>query len=318
MTVRVAVASAVLVWIVAIALVLVWRMRETPIRRLVINLLFPASQLGLVSSLLCYAIVFDLPTWLFSLAVVVGLLCGPADLALFKAVRESDDRKMASVRVRALEEQMEAQREYAARLGREAEAARRVELDVCRELEAAEDLLASGDAAKAASSLMRAVGDESLHGQRFCEHRAVDALLALKAQACEKAGVRTAFEVSLSDDVALPDVEVCAIFSNLLDNALHACKRMERDDLCIELKASVVNGFLVVKTENPCVDDAPRPRRLREGVPEHGWGLRILDGLARRHGGAFETERADGSFRATVMLSVGSSGAAGRNEGDAA
>ena len=291
MIVRMIIAVGVLLLMCAIMAVLARRLRGVPPTRLLINLLFPFSQLCIVAFLFYYAIAYELPFWMFALVAVVGALCGPVDLVLFKALEESEKRELSRERVRLLEEQLQAQERYLRRLSADIDEARRVREDVARELAAVDDLLQRQEAEQASRGLMKAVGIMDSSCKRSCEHQVVDALVSMKAAVCAERGIRLELDLALADDVSLPSVELCAVFSNLL-------------------KARVDAGYLAVRMENSCAPAEPgetrrAPRRSRgDRLPEHGWGLNILKTLADRHDGTLETVQEDGEYRTTVLLKL--------------
>ena len=149
MIVRMIIAVGVLLLMCAIMAVLARRLRGVPPTRLLINLLFPFSQLCIVAFLFYYAIAYELPFWMFALVAVVGALCGPVDLVLFKTLEESEKRELSRERVRLLEEQLQAQEQYLRRLSADIDEARRVREDVARELAAVDDLLQRQEAEQA-------------------------------------------------------------------------------------------------------------------------------------------------------------------------
>lgn len=311
MIVRVAVAACVLLLMCSIMVVLARRLRDVPPARLLINLLFPFSQLCIVVFLFYYAIAYFLPLWMFVLIVVVGTLCGPVDLLLFRALEESEKRELSRERVRLLEEQLQAQEEYLQRLSADIDEARRVREDVACELAAVDELLEQREAEAASEGLMKAVGIMDSASKRSCEHLVVDALVSMKAAVCEESGIRLSLDLALADDIPLPSVELCAVFSNLLDNATNACAKVPANARFIELKARVDSGYLVVRMENSCAPSEPGVHRRassRSGrggrLPEHGWGLSILKTLADRHDGKLETVQEGDVYRTTVILKV--------------
>ena len=310
MVVRSAVAACVLLFMCVVMTVLARRLRGVSPARLAVNMLFPFSQLLIVAFLLYYAIAYELVWWMFGLIVAVGLLCGPIDLKLFGALRESEQRELSRERVRLLEEQLKAQEEYLHRLSSDIEEARRIREGVADELAAVDELLDRKEAELASQGLMKAVGLMDSARKRHCGHQVVDALVSMKATACEENGIRLVLELALDDDVALPSVELCAVFSNLLDNAINACARVPEGERFVELKARVDAGYLVVRMENSCAPTTSVERRRaanprRSGLPEHGWGLGILNTLANRHDGKLETAQEEGVFTTAVILKVG-------------
>lgn len=309
MNVRLVLAACVLLFMCAVMVVLARRLHGVAPVRLLVNLLFPLSQLCIVAFLLYYAVEYDLPWWMFVLTAAMGVLCGPVDLLLFKALRESEERELSRERVRLLEEQLEAQQDYLRRLSADVDEARRIRKEVASELESVDALLDLREADQASKGLMRAVGIMDSACKHYCGHRVVDALVSMKAATCEKAGIRLTVDLALDDDVALPSVELCAVFSNLLDNAINACSSLPEDERFVELKARVDAGYLVARMENGCEPTAFAGRRHAAkprgaGLPEHGWGLGILRSLAARHDGKLEVSQEAGVFTTTVILKV--------------
>ena len=92
MSARMAVSVLVMLLLCGVTVVLARRFRDVPPARVLVNLLFPFSQICIVAFLLFYSLKYDLPDWMFAIVAVVGALCGPADLALFKALREAEER----------------------------------------------------------------------------------------------------------------------------------------------------------------------------------------------------------------------------------
>lgn len=289
-------------------------------------LLFPASQLAIAAFLLVYVAVFELPLWLFAAIAISAALCGPADLMLFKALSEAEETALAQARASLLEEQVEAQRQHLPRLSAELKRAREVRAELKGQLQEVDQLLARREGERASAELTQAVSALDPAVPPLCAHRAVDALVALKARVCEEAGIRAIFELDVPATVPIPSVDLCAVFSNLLDNALHACEKVEQPRRRLHLKARVVSGYLVVEAENSCLPDdgreASRPRvgvgrddgiakvpgvsesRHTRGLSEHGWGLSILESLAKRHEGSLSLEQSGGVFRTTVALKM--------------
>lgn len=281
-------------------------------------ILIPASQLAIVAFLAAAVLFYSLPVPLAAAVACAGIACAAADLALVRVLRAAEGRKLARERTRIAAERLEAQRACRERTEREARAARDERRTLAETLRRMEWLLgaAQGEQALACSH----AASDTLGGERrICGHPAVDALLALKRRACEEAGVRVVFAVELPTEAAIPDIDVCAACSNMLDNALQAARAAAGDMRFIEFRARLDGGYLVIDARNGCAAPPAAPdggalqreRRASnepaEGesdaiVPEHGWGLVILQDLAQRYRGSFEAGASKGVWRTTVAL----------------
>lgn len=296
------------------------RFLRTPRRRALVSLLFPLSQLVVLAFLAWYIIVYAPPLWVPVSVAAAVVPCVVVDAMLFRALAAIDDAELATERVRLLEEQRDLQRVYFERLRDGLEEARSMRTDILAVLCRVERLLAAGEGDKAAAVIRRAVdGMDSLDDYR-CENRAVGALMAMKLRVCADAGIDVDCQIVVPDGLEILDVDLCALFSNLMDNAIRSCQVVEGPRRRIELKACLVSGVLLVDLVNgraaddeppACladVDEAEGRASLAFGerelpVPAHGWGLQILRSLAERYGGSLKTEvQEDGWFHTTIML----------------
>lgn len=266
--------------------------------------LFPLGQVGLLLVLFWYELAFDLSTALVVGTALTAVPCCVANWFLFKALRDAEDKELAEMRVRLIEEQMTVQAAHLERLGAEAAEAADVRARIVSDLKQARDLLAAGQDDEAMALLQRSVDTAGAPAGHWCEHRLVDALLMVKIAACRDMGVRTTCAVDVDDDLTLPGVDVCAVFANLIDNAMHACERVAEGERFVDVRAGEQGGFLIVIVANSCVPDDGSAMRRGSGLSEHGWGLAILEGVAERYDGTFATERDDGVFRATIAMKL--------------
>ena len=92
---------------------------------------------------------------------------------------------------------------------------------------------------------------------------------------------------------------VCSLFSNVLDNAVHACLALPPQRRWIRCTAACRGAYLILREENPWNPAAPAHAGPSSGS---GFGLQILSELARRYDGSLEVQQEDGCFRITVCL----------------
>ncbi len=287
---------------------LVRQLKSSPNPRRWVNLLFPLSQICMIGFLFYNLFDYDLPLWLFALVAAIGMLCAAGDLVLFEALVSSERKELAEQRVQLLESQMVVQNSYFSQAQSDASKAELIRASILDELQAARELLKSEEFERASEKLRGTAGLMELQRTRLCEHRVVDALVSAKAAVCREEGIEASFDLSIPENVSIPSVDLCAVFSNLIDNAIHACQLIENGPRTIAVKARVIGGYLVVETLNACVastQEASSRARARKGaspLSEHGWGLPILEAIAARHDGSFNIEEGEGTFLATVML----------------
>ena len=240
-----------------------------------------------------------------AIAVVLAVVDAGAARYLLQALKRSEQVYAAGVSA-SLEESLTS---YRALAEQERALAEEVGRAVEQELSEARTALAAGDFAEVDTHLQTGLAEASRTHAPYCEHVAVAAVLETKVRQCNEAGVTLDPYVSLPEELTLPDVEVAALFFNLIDNALHECESLAADgaeDLHIPVRGNVQAGQLFVQVTNPCRTGADARKHARERRKatggQHGWGTDIVRTIARDHNGIAELGEKDGLFTAQVMI----------------
>ncbi|MBR5259853.1 MAG: sensor histidine kinase [Eggerthellaceae bacterium] len=263
------------------------------------------SQVLLLFVLLAFMVMFGVtPQYAISILGAV-IMCVVSDLVLMGGLRQVSRRNLLLDRSRYLEEQSAAWALQNKRMAAELEQAGRVRAGMVKEIEMLDGMLARGEGAAVLSALEGRVRLRPSASSSYCEHEVANAIISLKAHVCEGYDIEFTHDVFIPSDVAISDVELCAVLSNILDNSINACLQVEGERR-ISLKTKYAAGMLVVVTENTWDGgDLKRKDRGLSMMNKHGWGLEILEGLAQRHNGSFEAAPLEGNiFRASVMLSA--------------
>lgn len=311
MTVRLIAAVVTVAQLIAVVVSLTRLLGNVPRKRRLINLMFPLSQLVALVYLFCYTIAYELPLWVVAALVALGVLCNVGDRVLFKALLNAESKELAVHKVALLEEQLVAQERHGAQLKQDVVEATLIRERLIQELKELDGLLEREEGRDASQRMHHAVALVQAGRQGFCAHHVIDALVTAKVNAFEALGVSVACNLDVPSDLPVPSVELCAVFSNLLDNALHSCEELAaqgRRDLSVDVRAHVARGYLLVRVSNDCAPNAKRARqdahRRRPHLAEHGWGLSILKAVAERRDGNLRTTCENGTFVTEVALKL--------------
>ena len=298
--------------------VMIWlSMRDMPIKRRLANMLYPASQLALLLFAIGGSCIFSLSTMFIVLVGLFGLIGIIYDVDLFKVLIISERKDMAIARSHQLEQQLAAQERRADELTQEIGRARAIQKAMFDQLRQLKGHLADNDPQAARDLIAQVTQSLSPHEVHLCDNPAVDALLASKASQCAELEVPFATNVVVPAQTSIPDSELCAVFSNLIDNAMNASKELSKEQACadknaqepfIEVDALIAAGYLSVRVRNACLDHRSRPRHAHKqphGINDmHGWGKSIVAIIARRHDGSFTCVAENGVYLARVTLKV--------------
>ena len=121
----------------------------------------------------------------------------------------------------------------------------------------------------------------------------LDVLLKEKLNYAKRNHIIVSHDVSVPVNFAIEDMDLCVLFSNILDNAITACIDGTQKEKLLSLSAKVKSQFLVIEAVN--TTSASQPIAL-------GTGLMNIQHMAEKYHGTMETELSNGKFRISVLL----------------
>ncbi len=147
---------------------------------------------------------------------------------------------------------------------------------------------------------------------RYSENDVVNVLLHHYIRQAENQEIKLILRLPIGKETGIPDADLCAVLSNLLENAIEACCRRD-DGRFITLSIAQENSAIFIHIEN-----STDGRVLKKGkdfasskaANRKGYGLKSIMTVAKRHHGEaeffFDNEK--GRFTGTVLLLSGGKG----------
>lgn len=258
--------------------------------------LFPASQIVLICIAGYFATINDFQVWRYYLLGGAVLLCVAADFLLFRSVSAFSARALAEERAGWFEHLLDQQQAYYDHILADQEDAAHIRHDIRNQLQTAYALVRSGDT-EAAITQLGEISDGLDQNPHYCANRVVNALLNVKAARFAEAEIPLQCSCEVPQYLSIPGVELCSLFSNMLDNAFTACKNDASGQRGASISSDVQNGMLIVRCSN-----SYDPAQKTPSAPGHGLGLDILRDLTERRGGEMQIEQAERQFNITVWL----------------
>ncbi|MEG3074173.1 MAG: GHKL domain-containing protein [Ruthenibacterium sp.] len=262
-------------------------------------LLFPLGQAFLIFCVEFSALQGLTPMILVTTAIA-ALFCIVSDVMILYTMRSLEENARLEKQVQMMQYTAQMQlSNYENIKRRDAEIAK-LQHDYKNHL-AAISVLIKGkdtDSEKAAAQLL-----ESLQQQysknwtiTYCEHYIVNAVLTCKHEECVQHTIELQESIVLPEQLPVEDVQLCSIFANLLDNAIHAVTPLPPEKRKISVKTGVHGTTLFVNVANPY--DATL---MQKGT---GYGLHILREIAAQYRGTVITNGENGIFTAIVSLEL--------------
>ena len=131
--------------------------------------------------------------------------------------------------------------------------------------------------------------ESQLSQTRFTDNITVNAILQDAASRAAQAGAAFNTQVHIPTELTIPEKDLCTLLMNMLDNALEACKQVEKpEERFIRFKADVKNGFLAIKCENRYAgilneDEHGELHTTKPDNMAHGFGLPQMSAVAEKY-----------------------------------
>ena len=123
----------------------------------------------------------------------------------------------------------------------------------------------------------------------------VDTLLSSKLGIAGQYGIRVECTVKIPLSCNLDDLDLCVLFSNAVDNAIHACRKQGEKGSFIRISGKQKGDFFMLEVENSC----PCSSTYKKGI-----GLSNIEAVAGKYNGAVTTELQNGCFILNVLLVI--------------
>ena len=137
--------------------------------------------------------------------------------------------------------------------------------------------------------------------------RPFDIVLTEKNILCYSNRVKFSYMIDGALFSFLTEREIYSLFGNALDNALEAVAKIsDPERRMITLKSSSRGSMVVLQVENTFagemdLTDEALPHTTKSGSG-HGFGLRSIQRIAEKHGGAMSLRTDSGVFRLTAVM----------------
>lgn len=128
----------------------------------------------------------------------------------------------------------------------------------------------------------------------------LDFILEQKRVVAQKAGIRYEIDTMLLTGIPTTEQETCALFGNLLDNAIEACCLVETEEKWIEIQINQSNQLLSIEVLNtfeiPCIRKQGVFKTIKEERSVHGYGIKSMRRIVDKHQGLIAYEEKEKIF----------------------
>lgn len=132
----------------------------------------------------------------------------------------------------------------------------------------------------------------------------IDAALNSKLALARAKGIRVNAKAIVPKELAIKEVDLCVIIGNLLDNAIEACLKEDREKQFIRVYIDILKEQLYLYVSNSMTDNIRRQggQYLSTKRGNHGFGLMRIDRVVKKYGGFLNRQHEEGVFATEIML----------------
>ncbi len=134
----------------------------------------------------------------------------------------------------------------------------------------------------------------------------LDMVLSYKISVAEQAGITVDVHTVSTCGLALSDHDICALFGNLMDNAIEACSKIQDKERWIQIKIEQQRAMFFIEIVNSIAQmpqiQNERFQTSKEDKSIHGYGLKSVKYIVDKYEGVFTCKVEKDRFYADVSF----------------
>jgi two-component system sensor histidine kinase AgrC len=138
----------------------------------------------------------------------------------------------------------------------------------------------------------------------------IDTIINTKYSVAKQRGIQIQISISDIGEIPIEQIDLCAIISNLLDNAIESCEKITNENIEKFLKINIYkkSGGIIMSVTNS-VEDEPilegqRFVTTKQDKIHHGIGLKSVQQSVEKYHGILETGFDENQFSAVVFFQI--------------
>lgn len=145
---------------------------------------------------------------------------------------------------------------------------------------------------------------DDIKSTKYCENELLNIILSIKTEEAKKYDINIELKIDYFIELNMEDIDVCNIFTNLLDNSIEAAKKNENKN--VKLYIYEKNGYVIIKNENFCKcykkNKIGKFETTKKDKKSHGYGIKIIEKTLEKYNGDLNVRIDNGIFRMIILL----------------
>lgn len=135
-------------------------------------------------------------------------------------------------------------------------------------------------------------------------HLMMDAILNSKITIMLKDNIHVDFKAMLPESLDIEDVDLCVMVSNLLENAIEACRSLDKEERFIRIFSEVYGSQFYLSIQNSAEEDLTFNQKnyISSKRGDHGLGMKRVAFLTKKYGGYLNLQNEPGVFASEITI----------------
>lgn len=136
----------------------------------------------------------------------------------------------------------------------------------------------------------------------------IDSILNFKIFEAEQADIQTSLLLNIPDVIDMSSADLCTILGNLIDNAVRATSKLEKENRKISIAVRYDKKRIIITVSNTfngkVIYEGNKIVSSRKNKSEHGLGLLSVKNAVERCDGVIDIDHTTDTFTVTVIIPV--------------
>lgn len=136
----------------------------------------------------------------------------------------------------------------------------------------------------------------------------LDIILSEKKQICNNKNIKFFSSVNFTKCDFIESEDICSIFSNILDNAIEACMKINSNNKFIYIEGKIVEKFFILKVENSKINKINIKNNKfmtdKDNKFSHGLGISSIKNSVKKYNGETVINYTDDRFIIKILIPI--------------
>ena len=150
---------------------------------------------------------------------------------------------------------------------------------------------------------------KNMQNNSITKNKVIDSIISNLIEECKQKNIKLNLDIKLPEEIAITDIDLCIIFSNLIDNAIEACEKLNNcSQKFINIKSNIAGSYMYMSIENSYNGQISKNgiefTTWKKNKKFHGIGLENVRITVNKYKGMLKYDYNESVFKVSVLLNI--------------